>query len=379
MVLSIYGDFKMANGIALISWDDKIGAILIAQHPQTPRLSVKDVMSIYNVHRQNTLEPNFGTLVMKELKVASFFTGLKTTRYVGPAPNYILSLLLDKNENPAEFKKFLPNLTTEIIIPHFLKILPEYLEKISLEARNIVGIILIQRQTEDERPLIVLQDFKKALDLTTGMIEGIWDGAMRTKADERYFEYKSDNLRFGNFFTGNPSTFVVMPNLIVSFIFEDVTSISEFKKTVLDYSFDILMKIVAILTEGLNKVSELELQTLEMNFMSSAVEETVPVLDEKDEEKRLQDKLAKIQLKTQVKDLEYRLIESEEEKQKRQTMLEGDKEAIEHMVEMITKFQNELMEKTEETFLLEKKIEEKDQHLRNLLKIIRSLRKYVSY
>jgi len=369
----------LPNGIALISWRDDIGAYLVAQHPQANRLSIQDVMSIYNIHRQNSLEPNFGSLVMKNLRVASYFTGLKTTKFVGPAPNYIVSLLLDRNENPAEFRTFLPKLTTEEIIPKFLNTLPEYLTKFSEVSNNIVGIMLIQKQSEEEKPFIVFQDFKKALDLTSNMVRDIWSRAVSNTSSDNYFEYSSGNLSFANFFTGPPSKFIVAPNIIVSYIFEgDPAKISEYKKNVLDFSFNLLMKIVAILTEGLNKVSEMELRSLEQSFITTEVE-VEPQVDELEEERTLQEKLASIHLKTQVKSLETRLIETEEEKQKTQMMLEGDKEAMEHLVEQITKFQNELMDKSQELHILEKKIEEKDQHIRNLLKIIRSLRKYVSY
>ena len=73
----------MPDGIVVLGWRDDIGAYLLAQHPNDFSLSVDSVMSIYNVHRQNSLEPNFGYLSTKELKVASFFTGMKTTRFLG--------------------------------------------------------------------------------------------------------------------------------------------------------------------------------------------------------------------------------------------------------------------------------------------------------
>ncbi len=369
----------MVNGIALISWRDDIGAYLVAQHPQVSKLDVKDVMSIYNVHRQNSLEPNFGSLAMKNLKVASYFTGLKTTKYVGPAPNYIVSLLLDRSENPSNFRKILPNLTTDIIIPNFLEILPDFLEKFKKIAPDIVGIILIQKQSEGEKPFIVFQAFKKALDLTSNMIREIWSKTTKNATDAKYSEYKEDKLNFANFYTGTPDKFVVIPGMIVSYIFEESsTPIKEYKKIVLDYSFDLLMKIIAILTEGLNKLSEIELQTLEQKFIPAETIETSTEI-KIDEETKLKDKLERIELKTEVKKLETRLIETEEERQKSLMMLEGDKEAMEHLVDQITKFQDELIDKTQELTNLEEKVEEKDKHIRNLLKIIRSLRKYVSY
>ncbi|MFX0132661.1 MAG: hypothetical protein ACFFDN_03340, partial [Candidatus Hodarchaeota archaeon] len=340
------------------------------------RLEIKDVMSIYNVHRQNSLEPNFGSLVMKNLKVASFFTGLKTTKYVGPAPNYIVSLLLDKSENPAEFRKILPNLTTDEIIPNFLKVLPDFLEKFKKITPDILGIILIQKQTEGEKPFIVFQAFKKAVDLTSNMIKEIWSKTTKNANDAKYSEYKEDNLNFANFYTGIPSKFVVIPEMIVSYIFKDSSApINEYKKFVLDFSFDILMKITTILTEGLNRVSEIELLNLEQKFIPTEAQETSMEI----EEVKLKEKLETIELKTEVKKLETRLIETEEERQKSLMMLEGDKEAMEHLVEQITKFQEEIIDKTQDVITLEKKVEEKDKHIRNLLKIIRSLRKYVSY
>ena len=368
----------MVNGIALISWRDDIGAYLVAQHPQTSRLKINDVMSIYNIHRQNSIEANFGSLTMKNLKVASFFTGLKTTKYLGPAPNYVVSLLLDKNENPTEFRKILPELTTDEIIPKFLEILPEFLEKFTKVTQAIVGIILIQKQSEEENPFIVFQDFKKAVDLTTKIVKKIWSKITNKSSESEYYELEIDNLQFANFFTGTSEKYVVMPNMIVSFIFEEETEqIQEFKKYVLDYSFDILMKMIAILTEGLNTVSEIELQNLTEKFIPMEVEEISET--EEIEEERLKDKLVTMELKAEVKSLETRLIESEEEKKKNIIMLEGDKEAIEHLVDQISAVSNELIEKTEELQKLEKTLAEKDKNIRKLLKIIRSLRNYVSY
>lgn len=368
----------MVNAIALISWRDDIGAYLIAQHPQVNRLSVKDVMSIYNIHRQNSLESNYGSLTTKDLKVASFFTGLKTTKFVGPAPNYIVSLLLDKSENSSDFKKILPTLTTELIIPKFLEILPGFLEKFTKMTLDIMGIILIQKQSEEEKPFIVFQNFKEEVDLTSKMIEEIWLKAIKKTSDSKYFENEIDSLKFANFFTGSLTNYVVIPNFIVSYIFrENSTQIQEFKKLVLDYSFDLLMKIISILTEGLNKVSDVELQHLEKNFIPMEAEETIK--NEQIETEKLQEKLETIGLKTSLKSLETKLIETEEERQKDVMMLEGDKEAMEHLVEQLSLFQNDLVDKTQEMRKLEKLLVEKDQHIRNLLTIIRSLRKYVSY
>ncbi|MFX1452942.1 MAG: hypothetical protein ACFFCM_19050 [Promethearchaeota archaeon] len=369
----------MVNGIALISWRDDIGAYLVAQHPQVSRLDIKDMMSIYNVHRQNSLEPNFGSLSMKTLKVASFFTGLKTTKFLGPAPNYIVSLLLDRSENPMDFQKILPNLTTDEIIPNFLEILPEFLEKFKKIAPDIVGIVLIQKQSEGEKPFIVFQAFKKAVDLTSNMIREIWATTTKNAEDAKYSEYQEDKLNFANFYTGIPSKFVVIPEMIVSYIFEESTTpIQDYKKLVLDTSFDLLMKIIAILTQGLNRVSEIELQNLEQKFIPAETQET-SIKMEGVEEVKLKEKLETIELKTEVKKLETRLIETEEERQKTVMMLEGDKEAMEHLVEQITKFQDEIIERTQDIKILEEKMEEKEQNIRKLLKIIRSLRKYVSY
>ena len=368
----------MPNGIVVLGWRDDIGAYLLAQHPQDFSLSVDNVMSIYNVHRQNSLEPNFGYLSTKNLKVASFFTGMKTTRYLGPAPNFTVGILLQKDENAISFKKMVESVTTKYLVGELIKILPNALDKIP-EAR---GVFLLQKK-EDTKPYLPTQmtNFRQAVEMSQPMLDKIFDTASK-KTDPHYFSVKVDDLKFYGFFSGTGDKFVALKDTCICFVFPKTFSDDRtMEQSIPGLAFEMLMKFSTALSEGLVKVNESELQSIMEEF---APEELRQV--EQPEEVDISSILETIELKDEVNELEQEVVTLKQETEKKQEMLEGTSEAIEHLVEQVTKFQTELIEKNEELreerkLIAESKIklQEKENQIIKLMNIIRSLRRYVSY
>ncbi|NVM52831.1 MAG: hypothetical protein HWN66_03945 [Candidatus Helarchaeota archaeon] len=108
----------MPKGIILVGWTNKEGFFLIYKHPAT-NFDVSDevVMRIGSTHRMRNLDANVITLREKELNVVSFFSGLITSKY-HITPNFVISMLLEKDENPRKYLKILPA-GSEIVLSEF--------------------------------------------------------------------------------------------------------------------------------------------------------------------------------------------------------------------------------------------------------------------
>ncbi|MHA1145619.1 MAG: hypothetical protein ACTSRW_12840 [Candidatus Helarchaeota archaeon] len=104
----------MALGIILLKWENEVGTSLIAQFPERYRVTEKLLMSIYSTHRLSTNDPSFATTTQPNMRVLSFFSGLDINNCVG-APNYIVALLLRKDENPNDFRDILKSAAGEIL------------------------------------------------------------------------------------------------------------------------------------------------------------------------------------------------------------------------------------------------------------------------
>jgi len=74
-------------------------------------------MRIGSLHRMRRLDANVITLKLKDLNCVSFFSGLITAQYY-IAPNFVLALLLEKEENPKDYIQTLP-LGSKIVLSEF--------------------------------------------------------------------------------------------------------------------------------------------------------------------------------------------------------------------------------------------------------------------
>ena len=106
----------MPIGLALFGWTNKEGFFLIGCTPDYIKTHLDDetVMRIGSLHRMRKLDPNFLTLNLKNFRIASFFSGMKTAKYI-ITPNFTITLLLETNENPHEYSNILPAASREIL------------------------------------------------------------------------------------------------------------------------------------------------------------------------------------------------------------------------------------------------------------------------
>ncbi|MHA1300469.1 MAG: coiled-coil domain-containing protein [Candidatus Helarchaeota archaeon] len=107
---------KIPIGLALFGWTNKEGFFLIDGTPSEIRRLLDDetVMRIGSLHRLRKLDPNFLTLTLPNFKVASFFSGMKTAKYI-ITPNFTLTLLLEIDENPHKYSAILPTAAKEVL------------------------------------------------------------------------------------------------------------------------------------------------------------------------------------------------------------------------------------------------------------------------
>ncbi|MHA1271381.1 MAG: hypothetical protein ACTSPY_16425 [Candidatus Helarchaeota archaeon] len=141
----------MPIGIALISWTNKTGFFTLYQYPQT-LITEEEVMRIGSIHRMRYLEPSFITLNIKNYKVASFYSGMKTSRWI-VEPNYVISLILDPSENAEAYSEILPVASLRILetikTEHYKNTTAAVFEDINL-GRIIVRKEVIKKIFPDE-------------------------------------------------------------------------------------------------------------------------------------------------------------------------------------------------------------------------------------
>ncbi|NVM56200.1 MAG: hypothetical protein HWN66_21065 [Candidatus Helarchaeota archaeon] len=124
----------MPIGILLIRWDDKLGTTLVAKYPEKFKFPSKILMNIYSQHRGQSTDPSFVTLTLTNLKISSFFSGMDEN-YIG-ASNYIVALVLRRDEKPHLFREILKKAAAKIL-KNVEKIKPETLQTVFNEMRNI--------------------------------------------------------------------------------------------------------------------------------------------------------------------------------------------------------------------------------------------------
>lgn len=95
----------MPTGILTVHWDDKKGAELHLAVPPTLAITTNLMQQIYSAHRYASLEAGYASLTFQDTRIISFFCGFKGN--VIGEPNYVVAMLLRKDEPVAKFKELL--------------------------------------------------------------------------------------------------------------------------------------------------------------------------------------------------------------------------------------------------------------------------------
>ncbi|MHA1150606.1 MAG: hypothetical protein ACTSR8_20490 [Promethearchaeota archaeon] len=95
------------------------GAYIEKEHPEgiSEKLNVStaDLMNIYALHRMRRMEPNYLQIKIKNVNVASFYTGFSFKHYVG-RPNYCITVFLSPDDNPSgDFEGMLRRIAFDLL------------------------------------------------------------------------------------------------------------------------------------------------------------------------------------------------------------------------------------------------------------------------
>ncbi|MHA1335762.1 MAG: hypothetical protein ACTSPW_08425 [Promethearchaeota archaeon] len=126
------------KGIMILGFHKSPGAYIEKQYPEniSERLNVStaDLMNIYALHRMRRMEPNFIQIKVKNVNIASFYTGFSFKHYVG-RPNYCITVFLSDDDTISnDFEGMLRRIAHEILPKQedldFEDLFIEYYEKL---------------------------------------------------------------------------------------------------------------------------------------------------------------------------------------------------------------------------------------------------------
>ena len=134
----------MPIGILVIRGDNEIGPINEGFYPENLKIKNNLLSQVYSSHRHQSLRPGFASVSLRKIKVVSFFSGVGSD-YIG-VENYIIALLLRRDEQPSEFKEILKTISAEILDKiqdrKFKKVLPNlYKNLVKIERSLTAGKI----------------------------------------------------------------------------------------------------------------------------------------------------------------------------------------------------------------------------------------------
>ncbi len=359
----------------------------------------QDVMQIYTAHRQNTLYPNFATLNYKEKKFASFFSGMQTTEYVG-APNFIVALITseESEESLNLLHEVLPNISTTLLTTLFER-LPKVLEELQDINRIIVFAI---EQDIGGIPVFIYPDVK----VSTKFKSDIFNGHFKPSGIEKKCLLHIKGEKFASIFTGtDEEKYIMVPNCVVTFLMNDKADPQNFKRKLEQYAHRILSEISNLLAHGLGEcneklvdltiknelkenplIAEKDFEELskkgEPEVMSETKDDILtqspavkePIIEKAQENtKSIDEMLAQIKMKTELKTLEL-------EEKRNQEQLKPDVSASpEDLLNQTRYLQDQITILNEKIEMLNQNLIEKDQTIKKLTLILKSIRNYVSY
>ncbi|MHA1279442.1 MAG: hypothetical protein ACTSQI_01915 [Candidatus Helarchaeota archaeon] len=385
----------MVNEISVIGWRDDIGAYLIMQYPRKMELLPQDIMQIYTAHRQSTLYPNFATIKYRGKKIASYFSGMKNTEFVG-APNFIISIYLEEAEVPSNFREFLPRLAKHILSELFEK-LREILNKIE----EIKGIIILTREEDiGDFPVLVYPEMR----VSSKLISDIYNAHFSASRIEKACSSEFNGQKFASYFTGfDKEKYLVMPNFIVTYLLNENTSPDNFKKKIYEKTHYLLSEISKLIANGLERCQEQAVELMieielkespifrETDFkkiadLSDEPEVIMGYTDQFQDFKGQNQTNKKRETRGSVDQLLDKIksdIQEELGGEDGSSELSNSPKTVANQIELLKKQlcqkKEQIQSLYEEIHKLRQSIEEKDQKLKKLMMIIKSIRKYVSY
>ncbi len=103
----------------ILGFNKSPGAYIDTKYPENivDELNIKtsDLMNIYALHRMRNMEPNFIKMKIKNINMASFYSGFSPKHYVGK-PNFTITVFLSDNDKlPDDFEGMIRRIAHELL------------------------------------------------------------------------------------------------------------------------------------------------------------------------------------------------------------------------------------------------------------------------
>ena len=103
----------MPQGILLIKWDNEVGPVGIVVYPDTLKIPNNLLTQIYSSHRYASTAPGFSSLVLKNQKIVSFYSG-RGEKFV-EVEDHVIAIVLRRDEDINQYRTILNKIASEIL------------------------------------------------------------------------------------------------------------------------------------------------------------------------------------------------------------------------------------------------------------------------
>lgn len=145
----------------MVRWDDKIGIVMEGKHPETLIISEDQMMRIFTTHAMGGGEAGFLSMMIENLNIASYYTGLPEEGI----DQFYLALILDDQDNADLFQEALIEMLLELI-PARKR--PDFKELLETHFKNIPQFLDLK---EEQRYAFIFKNRTRLL-LLRKLVEG---------------------------------------------------------------------------------------------------------------------------------------------------------------------------------------------------------------
>lgn len=103
----------MPQGILLIKWDNEVGPVGIVVYPDTLKIPNNLLTQIYSSHRYASTAPGFSSLVLKNQKIVSFYSG-RGEKFI-EVEDHVIAIVLRRDEDINQYRTILNKIASEIL------------------------------------------------------------------------------------------------------------------------------------------------------------------------------------------------------------------------------------------------------------------------
>jgi hypothetical protein len=124
---------SIPQGIILIKWDNEVGPVGLVIYPDSLKIPNNLLTQIYSSHRYASTKPGFSSLVLKNQKIVSFYSG-RGEKYI-EVEDHVIAIVLRRDEDINKYREILNKIASEVLSnienQGYKKIIPKLYEDLS--------------------------------------------------------------------------------------------------------------------------------------------------------------------------------------------------------------------------------------------------------